>query len=409
MNREAAKTGLFAAAGILAAALAAWVQPESYRPDVFSDQGEPFFDRFRDVMAVKAIEVVDYSEAEATARPLKAELRRGRWILSSHNDYPAEARDRLAKTAGELIDLKKEIVASDRFEDHGRYGVIDPLDARNPSLTGRGKRVTLRDAQGEALAELVLGEAVKERPGYRYMRMPGQKRTYAAKTAADPSARFEDWVEGNLLRISAADVRKMTLNSYSIDEAMGRLMNVQRTTMTRGDKDGWRIDPPGKMTGGDARAMLSTLANLRVAGVRPKPGELGRQLKTRQLEMTLETVMSLRQRGFFITPDGRLLANEGELVVETSRGLLYTLRFGEVVTGGGDARAAGAAPAATPASTVKGDESRYVLVTVNYNPKLGSGADGPGGEQTAATLDARFADWYYVISGSDFARLRGKK
>ncbi|MGH9674925.1 MAG: DUF4340 domain-containing protein [Bryobacteraceae bacterium] len=379
MKSERLKTLLIAGFAVALVAAAAWIEPEAYRPEIFSDQGQPFFEKFRDVMAVKAIEVVDYDETQAVARPLKVEFRKGRWVMTSHNDYPADARDRLAKTAAELVDLKKDIVVSERVDEHAKYGVIDPLDAKNASLTGRGKRLTLRDAQGAPLVQLVLGSPVKERAGYRYVRLPGEKRVYAVQTGADPSARFEDWVEGNLLRLSAASVRKLTLNSYSIDETAGRLMNMQRVVITRGEKDDWRVEPPGKPSAAEVRSMVAALASLRVSGARPKPDELARQLKTRQLQMTLETVMSLRQRGFFITPDGRLLAKEGEIQVETENGWIYSLRFGEVVS-----------------ATGKEGEDRYLFVTVT-SP-----------DPAAQALDARFADWYYVVSGADFAKLRRK-
>ncbi len=398
MSERVKTVGFLAAAAVLAA-LAAYVEPEAARPAIFSDQGEVFFEKLRDVMAVRAIEVVDYDEADAVARPLKVEMRKGRWVLSSHNDYPAEARDRMAKTAAELVDLKKDIVVSDRIEEHARYGVIDPLDAKNASLTGRGKRLTLRGAQGDVLAEMVLGQPVKERAGYRYARLPGQKRTYAVKTAADPSARFEDWVESNVLRIAAGDVTRMVLNSYSIDEQMGRLSNVVRIVMTRGEKDEWRAEPPGRPSKAEMQQMVATLAALRVTGARPKPAELARQLKTKQLQMTLETVMSLRQRGFFISPDGRLLANEGELTVETSRGVVYSLRFGELVSGSTEKAEAKAG--------AKAGEDRYLFVTVGFNPK--GAADPEAAQKLAASLDERFADWYYVISGPDFAKLSLKK
>jgi hypothetical protein len=406
MSGERVKTGGFLGAAAVLAALAAYVEPESARPEIFSDQGEVFFENFRDVTAVQAIEVVDYNEAEAVARPLKVELRKGRWVISSHSDYPAEARDRMAKTAAELVDLKKDIVVSDSVEEHARYGVIDPLDARNPSLTGRGKRITLRGAQGDVLAEMVLGQAVKERAGYRYARLPGQKRTYAVKTAADPSARFEDWVESNVLRIAAGEVTRMVLNSYSIDEQLGRLSNVVRIVMTRGDKDEWRVEPPGRPTRGEIQQLVAALAGLRVVGARPKPAELSRQLKARQLQMTLETVMSLRQRGFFISPDGRLLAKQGELQVETSRGLLYSLRFGELVAGSTGKSDAASEAKTGETSAPRLDEDRYLFVTVTFNPKASPGSEGAMADQRlAGTLDARFADWYYVIRGSDFAKL----
>ncbi len=397
MKSELARTTLYVAAALALVIAAAWVEPESYRPEIFSDQGEAFFPQFRDVLAVKAIEVMDYNEAEAVARPLKIEFRKGRYVLASHDGYPAEARDRLAKTAAALLDLKRDVVVSDRFEEHGKYGVIDPLDPKNPSLTGRGKRVTLRNAQGEVLADLVFGQPVKERAGFRYARLPGRKRTYAVKTDADPSARFEDWVEADLLKIATADVRRLTLNIYSIDEAAGRLSNMRRIVVSRGEKDDWKTEPAAGLSRAEIQGMLAALDQLRVVAARPKPPTLAAQLKARQLQMTLDAVMSLRQRGFFLTPDGRLLANEGELIVETNLGLLYNLRFGEIVTGAAEA------VAAKPAARASSSENRYLFVTVSAR----QGADAA--EDLARTLDARFADWYYVISGTDFARLRVKK
>jgi len=393
MKSELLKTTLFVAAAAAIAIVAAWIEPPAYKAEVFEDQGGEFFPGFREVTAVKAIEVVDYDEAEATARPLKVELRKGRWMLASHNDYPAEAQDRLAKTAAALLDLKKQQVVSDRWEDHGTYGVIDPLDTKNPSLQGRGKRITLRDAQGMVLAELVLGGAVKDKQGYRYVRVPGQKRVYAVQTDADASARFQDWVDGNLLRLNPADIKRISVNSYSIDESMGRLTNVQRVNLTR-EGGTWKCEPPGKVSDAVAKGLAAALGTLRVTGARPMPAMLAEMLRTRRLAMTLESVMAMRSRGYFLTPDGRLLANEGEVVVETEKGLNYVLRFGEVVTGAAEA----AKPGAAASAPLRQSEDRYLFVTVSSrNPELTAAADN---------LEARYADWFYVISGADFKRLR---
>ena len=252
--------------------------------------------------------------------------------------------------------MKKDIVVSERVEDHATYGVIDPLDQKVVSLKGRGKRVTLKGAAGEILADLIEGYPVKDRAGFRYIRLPGQKRTYAVKTDADPSAKFGDWVEANLLHLSPANMQKITVNSYSINSDTGRIGNLDRKTFTPADAG---FTP-----------LANALANIRVTGARAKPPSLAAQLRGHKgMELTLETVMSLRSRGFFITPEGRLLANEGEITIETSAGASITIRFGE--TDG---------------------ENRTIFITV-------------GGKDTEA-LDNRFADWYYLISQADFKRLR---
>jgi len=323
MSSESIKTIGFLTVALVLVAAAAWIEPGTAPPEAMSDEGEPLFPRFRNVMDVKAIEVIAYNEDQATATPLKVEFRNGKWVMPSHHDYPADARDRLDKTAGALLGLKKDLVISDRLEDHAKYGVIDPLDMKVASLTGRGKRVTLRDANDEILADVILGKPVEDHPGYRYVRLPGRKRVYGVKTAADPSARFEDWVEGNLLRLSAARIRKITINSYSIDETLGRVTNVQRVVATRDGSD-WTISGTRKVSTGAIRRAASALASIRIVGARPKPKTLAEQFREGRLEMTLEAVMSLRRRGFFLTPMGQLLANEGEMIVETDRGLVYT-------------------------------------------------------------------------------------
>ncbi|MGB9606339.1 MAG: hypothetical protein ACPL88_10745, partial [Bryobacteraceae bacterium] len=88
---------------------------------------------------------------------------------------------------------------------------------------------------------------------------------------------------------------------------------------------------------------------------------------------------------------------EGELSVETADGVGYVLRFGEVATSGGEIKSPGGR-----------GENRYLMVTASYDAGRAAryGGDGPAGERRARELNQRFADWYYVISGADFEKLR---
>jgi hypothetical protein len=390
---ETTKTALFCAAAVGLAIAAAVVEPEARTAEVFSDQGEVFFPRLTDPLAAKALEVVEYDEATATARPFKVEFRRGRWTIPSHYNYPADAKDRLAKTAAALVDLKKDQVRSDLVEDHAKYGVIDPLDQKVTSLQGRGKRVTLRDEQGGVLADLILGQTVKDKAGYRYVRLPGQKRIYGVKTEADPSAKFEDWVETDLLKVSASQIKRLTVHNYSINEQLGRLENVENITLTR-EEPGWKSSR--------VQAMLAALDNLKIVGVRPKPANMTADLKTTgSFQMSMESMMSLRQKGFFLTPDGRLLSNEGEVLAETNDGVVYTLRFGEILTGQGEGKDT---KETKDAKKSEGSESRYLFVTASAARDAGE-----AGQRLAQQAGGRFAEWYYVISGADFSKLKVRK
>jgi hypothetical protein len=361
--QELAKTAIFAGTALAIGIAASVVQPESATPAIFSDQGTAFYPRFTDPQAARTIEVVDYDEATATATPLKVQFQRGKWLITTHYNYPVDIGDRLVKTAASLMDVKKDIVRSDSAQDHAQLGVIDPLDQKVAGLSGRGKRVTLRDAHNDVLADYILGKPAEGKPGYRYIRVPGQKRTYAVKTDADPSARFADWVNAGVLRIPGGSLTKVTVNRYNIDET-GRLANVQNQTYTPASPQ-WK-------------ALSSALEGLRIADVRPKSPTLAEDLRSGQLRLELETAVALRQKGYFLSPNGRIYSSEGDLSAETNSGVVYTMRFGDVVSSGG------------------AGDNRYLFVTAG------------GDEKRAHDLNTRFAEWYYVISGKDFQRLMAK-
>ena len=399
MKRETLKTSGFACAALILAVAAAWVAPERHVPKILSDQGELFYPNFTNPSAAKTIEVVDYDEATATARPFQVDLQRGRWVIPTHHNYPVDVSDRLLKTAAALVELRKDVVVSDSAQDHSKHAVVDPLESKNTNLAGRGKRVTLRDLRKDILADFIFGKPVEGKPGFRYVRVPGQKRTYAVKTDADPSARFTDWVRADLLRIPSASIRRVVINSYSIDERMGRLANLESLTLTQ-ENSQWKADGAERINTSAVATMAATLDRLKIVDVRPKPPALAEDLRSGTIRLTLDAAMSLRQRGFVLSPNGRLLANEGEMVVETSAGLVYGLRFGEVATSGADTKPAAGA-----------GENRYLLVTVNFDParaaKWGEGSSTGAG--IAKDLTNRYADWYYVISNADFQKLRLKR
>ena len=388
---EAIKTAGFLAGAVALVIAASVTQPERRTTELLSDEGEAFYPQFRDPQAVKAIEVVDYDESTATARPLKVELRKSRWLVASNNDYPIDVGDRLVKTSAALIDLRKDRVLSNLVQDHAKYGVIDPLDQKVSGLQGRGKRVTLRDAQTGVLADFILGKRVEGKAGWRYVRVPGDKRTYAVKTDADPSARFADWVNSDLLRIPSASIRKVTVASYSVDPVMGMMGQAETLVLTQ-ENGQWK-SPDGAVKEDVVKSLAATLDGLKIVDARPKPADMARDLRAGQMQLSIETALSLRQFGFLLTQTGRILSSEGEMAVEMANGVAYQIRFGNVAATAPDAKAAG------------GD--RYVLVTTAWDAGASKYGDtGSNGEKASRDLNARFADWFYVISNADFQKLR---
>lgn len=400
MQKELRQTLIFCLVAAVLATAAVVVDPGARTPDILSDQGELFFPDFTDPQAPTVIEVIDYNEETATATPLKVEYRDDKWLIPSHRDYPADAEDRLASTAAALMELTKDFVVTENIDDHAEYGVIDPFEEA-ASLSGRGKRVTLRDSEGEILADFVIGNEVEDKPGFRYMRIPGQRRVYAVETDADVSAQFQDWIETDLLKIKTDALRRVQLNSYTINERLGRVEQGERLTLSRKDDD-WRLGsrtPDSEVI----EALTAALDNLRIVDAQAKPEGLTQNLRAQEgIQLTMESFQSLRGKGYFINQmTGQLLSNEGEMLVDTADGLQYTLRFGEIADGPTPSQEEDEAEGA-------GGERRYLFITVAFSQARADeyGGDAEKGQELEEELRNRFANWYYVISGADFKSLR---
>jgi Domain of unknown function (DUF4340) len=473
--KEMYKTlSIVAVAVLLTGAAVIRIPGRSSTDEAFNDQGKPFFPGFKDPLTCTDLEVVDYDPSTATAARFEVKLKDGKWVIPSHYDYPADAKDRLAKTAGGVMDLTKDTIRSDRVEDQEGLGVIDPLDAKSTSLKGRGKRVTLRDVSEKVLADFIIGKAVakdkeKESDGadkasQHYVRVPDQKRTYGVNLKVDLSTRFADWIETNLLKIDTGKIRKINFDNYKVDLDQRRVVPGEKLSLERADASGpWTLGggiPEGQELNSEKVSdLVSALGDLKIVGVRPKPAGLSRDLRTgdKGIRLTDSAILSLQGKGFYPSPDGKLLSNQGDVLVETEEGVVYTLRFGEVNFATGEELSAGS-EAIAGKDSVKGKpkdakkaegttESRFLMVTVSFDPSLipepkkeaeppptklpeepfQLAPDDPkrvaqekadtekaekakadqekkidDGKKRVGELTDRFANWYYVTPGSSF-------
>ena len=160
--KELWKTLTFVAVAILLTG-AAFVTTRDRRNmnATFNDQGQPFFPDFKDPLACTDLEVVSFDPSTATASRFRVMFKDKKWVIPSHYDYPADAKDRLSKTAAAVMDMTKDTIRSDLTEDQEAMGVIDPLDGKIATLQGRGKRVTLRDSSEKVLADFIIGNEIK--------------------------------------------------------------------------------------------------------------------------------------------------------------------------------------------------------------------------------------------------------
>jgi hypothetical protein len=426
----------------------AWsARPQTMDPPTFEDTGEPMFAEFVDPNAATFLEVKDFNEEQAQLVSFSVKLEAGQWVIPSHNNYPADGTEQMGKAAASFIGVKKDVVRSDDPKDHAEFGVADPEDD-TAAKGARGRRVTIKDASGTVLVDVIIGKDVPEREGFKFMRYPGENRVYAVEITPEVSTNFTDWIEDDLLKMESDDIVAVLSNSYSVIETTDPATGNPRTTLEN-DKpfyfemfespaigedgtsepewalaappvwgpDGQEIDPatyvgeqplPTAMTPPEGKELNPTRVKqivgasdrIKIVGVRPRAAQLD--------------PYEMKAKGFFLVgepPRLSLLGNEGEVHLISKDGVIYTLFFGEVTYASGEALTAGGEDEMPEEKGENASANRYMFVNVSYDPRRDQTASEPplGGElrgkARADMLAERFERWYYVIPDSSFVQI----
>jgi hypothetical protein len=442
-------------------------RPASPDRKIFEDSGQPFFDAF-DPLNAKSLEITSYNQSANNWHSFKVAQAGGKWLIPSHENYPADAKDHLAQAAASVLDLKKGPKASDNPGDHELYGVVDPTD-KGAGL-GSGTHVTLQDEGGKPLIDLIIGKAVKDSENLHYVRVPGKDRVYTAKVNTEKlSTKFEDWIERDLLKLNPSLIKDVIVEDYDIDEINGKINQGDRMRLHYASSPPPAPEgtpPPPAWTMDDLRPgealstqklddMRSSLGDLKIIDVHKKPAGLSAQLASSGgITLDPESLRSLETRGYYVikTDQGnRLLSNLGEITVRTTEGVDYNLRFGEVINveGGSDLNAKegesastqqngrflfvtaafnasmidvpkfellpdpasqpATAPAETQPASAPEDPVRQAVIAANDQKRKDYEAKIKAGEDKVKELNARFADWYYVVSDGVYEKLRFKR
>jgi hypothetical protein len=392
---------MFLLAGIGMLLLGVWAQPRFTTRKIAPEAERLLFPDFSDAGKAASLEIVSYDDELATLQPFKVVQSGGVWVLPSHQNYPADAKDQLAIAATELIDRPILEKVSESPGDHETYGVVEPdLEKLKPGMTGIGQLVEIRDASGAKLARLIIGKEDKRRAGdgggrtLRFVRKSGQDPVYRVELDTSKfTSRFGDWIEKDLLKLTSWDVRSITLDDYALGavESGGRLMVEQnrkaKIELTYDDKDGkWslvklesfgsdkkpkeeQLAATEELATGKLNDLRNALGDLKIVDVVRKPSGLSADLKAaEQFTKDPEAVASLQQRGFLPLKNGDILSTDGETIVGMKDGVEYVLRFGvatSVMEGGRSADNAAA----------EGEEDgetsgRYLLVMARFNEGL---------------------------------------
>lgn len=422
VNSPWTKTALWMAAAGLCVGLVLVTRPTSRSVALISDQGTPVAPDLKDPLEVRSLEVMSFDEQAVKMRAFKVESDGKSWKIPSASNYPADAQEGVAKATSAFTGLVRERFVSDNKADHAKFGLIDPTDETALSNGGKGTKVTFRDASGKPLVDVVIGKAVDaSEPGAqagarkRYIRESGKNRVYVTTIDGAFSTKFADWVETDLLKLTADKVKSLEIDRYSIDEKTGRIESPSTLKLSRNRKLASPMDPPGTpaaWTGWDltaepgpggpgpdevldserANMALNALSQLKIVGVQPKPANLVKSLSKAESSVALDMndQLSLRRHGFFIAQQLGLVANEGTMSITQEDGVVYQLMLGELA-GEADAAAAGGqvggdTKADGKAVDEKKTDARFVMVIASFDASV---VPEPGKTAELVDLEAK--------------------
>ena len=398
------KTAGFLGAGLLLLALGWAVQPR-FKPATLKPAVERvLFPELTDAEKAASLEIIRYDDELATLYPFKVIKTGGVWVLPSHQNYPADAKDQLAAAATELVDLKALDVVTERAADHEVYGVIEPDQEKiKPGMTGVGQLIEIRDASGSKIARLIIGKEDKQAGvgsgsrRLRFVRKAGQDPVYRVELDTSKfTTQFGDWIEKDLLKLTPWDVRSVELDNYTLAavESDGRLQVRQQRSekmqLSYDDKaSSWQLTSLETFPDKDSAEPVSeelknneevdstklndlrnALGDLQIIDVARKPAGLSADLKAAESFVNdVEAVSSLQQRGFLPLPSGAILSTEGQTVIGMKDGVEYVLRFGAGTTVTEPGKAGSGEDGDAPEESAE-TAARYLLVMAQFNEGL---------------------------------------
>ena len=156
-----------------------------------------------------------------------------------------------------------------------RCGGLDPLDTTRPGVKGRGTRITIRGENERLLADIIIGTPVEGHPGFRYVRLPDQRRIYISRVGElMTSTDFGDWIERDVLQVNRNDIDAINIRNYSLDESTRRVTPRELLVLRKKAPDQWTIDnmnPGEEVDATQINLMITNLVELKIVGVLPKP------------------------------------------------------------------------------------------------------------------------------------------
>ena len=399
---ENKKTITFLVAAIVAVAIATFTSPTKRDPSAKPNlMGQALFESF-DPRAVTGIEIVEVDEEDIQTKSIEVTQTDKGWFIRRPGkaDYPANADNQLKDVASILFDLRIIDQAGEGAGEHSKLGVLDPSKA-DPTQSGIGRLIHLKNSSGSNLASLIIGEEVEGLPSTYFVRKPEQNAVFRVevRNARDVSSKFVDWVEQDFLDLDKFKIRQVTLDNYDVNLAQGQINRSNNPYVLNFADSKWSLSRSALKDSEELNkealdAMKDALDDLEIIDVERKPEilvknlEQGREFFNNLRDANNQAVVqSLQQKGFYTiaAKDAsgqtvpKVVSNKGEVLVGMESGVEYVLRFGEIYRGPEeDENASG--------------DSRYIYAFARVNESLLSppeleplpsagGAKGPEGEK----------------------------
>ena len=384
---ELARTGVYLVVAGLLGTLAYSVQPTKRPLDPGAEANKSLTNKFTDISQAKSLEITRANESLAEISAFRVAEVGGRWVIPSHDNYPADAKSQLGDVAKALIDLNAMDVVSTDAKDHTEYGVLEPTAAAIKELKqGIGTLVTILNQSDEPIVRLIIGKEANTsnkslmetvNKELRFVRIQGQDAVYVAPLPfLTISSEFEKWIDKDLLQLNAFDVAKVEIKDYSIVDAQDRngdivkqlsprsetLVSFNRAT-SKWDLEemtvfrGTQKEPSGlsedeELNGTVLNDLKSAVDNLSIVDVVRKPEGLGADLQGSE-NLTKESRVALSAKGFYLRPEtSEILGTNGDIRIIQDDGVEYVLRFGVTRN--------------TAESASEGKLNRYMLATARF-------------------------------------------
>ncbi len=361
---ESTKTTLFFAAAVGAIGLALFTRPSTDAYNVDELRGTPLVKEF-EPDAPTRLRITSMNDEAGESQAFEVAEVDGVWSIPSKSGYPADAAEQMAAAVEGVVGREILAVIDATSGDHATYGVLDPADASVGSNSGYGTHVKLSGDGDAVLADLLVGNKVKEADGQFYVRIANQDPVYQVAIDLEKfSTNFADWIEKDLLGLNPFDVARISIDDYAIQtRAMisgGRLMQ-QILEERRAKMDlvydeassKWQVGSlqkfdaekrayePFELAEGEQLneetldGLKNALDDLVIVDVERKPEGLSGDLQAgKEFTDSNEKKISLAQRGFLPVPGAKdqieLLSSEGQIAVTLKSGVEYVLRFGDL-------------------------------------------------------------------------------